>query len=102
MLLLEDHIINNPCEECMTKHMFTIKALAEEGLQLGGDDTFREIQSLDGFTTPEKDLQEIRGLRKKLMESMGIKHTHKLLHEAEAEHDHLTPPNNKNRHIIIS
>ena len=47
MLLLEDHLFhaNKECSDCITKHLLTIEALADEGLTFGAgyDNVFEAV-----------------------------------------------------------
>jgi hypothetical protein len=86
LILLENHLKNYPCSECMSKHLSTIEGLAEEGT-LFSDDEKEKLKFL-------KLAEWARSVRKSLGE---IKHVHPLAKEASKENFI-----NTNNNILIS
>ena len=83
MILLEDHLFHEQkqCKDCISKHCLTIEALAEEAVTLDTTGEHRVLcqrlaelaretleQLLTGETKPEKVAQDIRVIRKQLVD----------------------------------
>ena len=84
LLLLEDHLINDPCPECMNKHSITASRLMSEAASLEdgqmSDIEYAEaIESIREKLKPENDIPlaaQTRDLRKRLQKSLNLSHGH--------------------------
>jgi len=85
MVLLEDHYKTDRCADCVIKHIYTIRALAIEGLGLTGADAYEDLlhkarklaedhlrtvlKSVHGGLEVDFNrlIQEVRALRKEMV-----------------------------------
>jgi len=84
MLLLEDHMVNDPCVDCMQKHSiaagrFMQEAATLEGGELGDLRIAEMIESIRAELGPEEDLRiaaRTRAVRKQVQAKLGLSHEH--------------------------
>jgi len=84
LLLLEDHMINDPCPDCMNKHAITASRFMSEAAGLaGGEDedvkTTESIESIRAELKPETDIAlaaKTRDVRKSLQARLNLSHAH--------------------------
>lgn len=94
LLLLEDHLINDPCPECMNKHSITASRLMSEAAsledgQMSDIDYAESIEEIRTKLKPENDIPlaaQTRDLRKKLQKSLNLSHGH--VDGPEDNHEH--------------
>lgn len=116
LTLIEDHYKGNGCADCLVKHISTIRAYSREALGLNNARNFIELlkkidevmdkhlQIILGCAVGEKCdindkddmdklVQEIRALRKEIVENIynvsELDKDHHYIHHDEEEHIHL-------------
>lgn len=82
LALLEDHMINDPCPDCMNKHAMTASRLMAEAATLDGGETgdvvgAELIETIRQRLKPEADIplaNQSRDIRKKIQEKLKLSH----------------------------
>ena len=107
LILLEQHYVEDPCADCIAKHLLTVEALAQEGLNLNNAEKYQLLlkEALDlaqkhydivqGFLFNQNGnynllemAQEVRQLRKKIMQqAFNVNETEHILQQIGVKKD---------------
>jgi hypothetical protein len=82
--LLEDHLINDPCPDCMNKHAMTASRFMSEAASLNGGEPgdvigSELIESARQCIHPESDIplaRRVRDIRKVIQKKLNLSHAH--------------------------
>jgi len=82
--LLEDHLINDPCPDCMNKHAMTASRFMSEAASLNGGEPGDVvgsdlIESARQCIKPESDIElarRVRDIRKVIQKKLKLSHAH--------------------------
>lgn len=104
--LLEDHLINDPCPDCMNKHAMTASRFMSEAASLNGGEPGDVvgsdlIESARQCIKPESDIElarRVRDIRKVIQKKLKLSHAHGASDTHTHEHAHAHAPDGTDDH----